>query len=132
MKGALAFLGFFGSVRSVALVLCQGVFEHIAWGAFGLGRSFGRSSQDFDKKSRKFLGSVLVDPGIDLFGVNALSSGFIGPHFAIEEPMVLPFGKGFVSLSTEVFANIVFDAIAQAIGILVFDHQGVSFSHAPC
>jgi hypothetical protein len=26
----------------------------------------------------------------------------------------------------------VFDAVAQAIGILVFDHQGVSFSHARC
>jgi len=113
-------------------VLGQGLLEHVSRGALGLGWAFGRTSQDLNEKGGQFLRSVRIDLGVDLFGVNALSGRFIGADLAIKEPMVLSFGQGLVSLSAEVFSNVVFDAVAQAIGILVFDHQGVSFSHAPC
>ena len=113
-------------------MLCQRVLEHIACTALRFGGANGRAGKDLDEERREFLRFELADFGVDLFGVYALCCGLIGTHFAIKEPMIMPFGKGLVSLSVEVFANIVFDAIDQAIGILVFDHQGISFSHTRC
>ena len=115
--------------RSIALVFGEGLLKHIVAAALGLGRAFGRTGQDFDEKGGLLLGSEFIDFGIDLFGMNALRQCLIWADFAIKEPMVLAFGQRFVSLATEVFANVVLDAVAQAIGVLVFDHQGVSFSH---
>lgn len=121
------------SIRSlVALVLGERLLEHVIFAVLGFRRAFGRSGQNLDKEGGQLLGFELIDFGIDLFGVDALCEGLIGTDFAVKKPVILSFGQSFISLSIEVFADIVFDAVAQAIGILVFDHQGVSFSHARC
>ena len=107
----------------------EGLLEHIVAAALRFWWPFGRTGQDFNEKGGELLGSVLIDFGIDLFGMNALGQRLVWADFAVKQPMVLAFGQCFVSLAIEVFANVVLDAVAQAIGILVFDHQGVSFSH---
>jgi hypothetical protein len=113
-------------------VLCERLLEHVIFAVLRFRRAFGRSGQNLNKEGGKFLGFVLIDFGVDLFGMDALCEGLIGTYFAVKKPVILSFGQGFISLAVEIFADIVFDAVAQAIGILVFDHQGVSFSHARC
>lgn len=120
------------SHRSVTLVLGERLLQDLVGVVLRFGRAFGRPGQNLDKKRGELLDPELIDFGVDLFGVNALREGFIGSDFAIKEPVIRAFGQGFVSLAIEIFADVVFDAVAQAIGMLVFVHQGVGFSHTRC
>ena len=97
---------------SVALVLCERLLKHMICVVLRFRGSFGRSGQNLNKEGGKFLGFELIDFGVDLFGMDALCKSLIGTNFAIKEPVIFSFGEGFISLSIEIFANVVFDAVA--------------------